>query len=361
MAQNPELPDGAKHPSVTFITRKWPPAMGGMETYCKRLTEEMAKTHALDIIALPGKANGDAPAALSLVWFGLTTAIRILFMKPASIIHIGDVASWPLGWVASLRYSKSKIVLSAHGSDLNYATGNGLLPRIYARYIGLATKLLPKVKVIANSNWIADLAREQGFSDVVTVPLATDIKAEQMPGQHNDCLFFAGRIMPSKGLSFIVKEVMPLLSIPLKIRVAGTVWDEQEGSVLSDPSVEYLGVLDQKGLIEEYGKALCVVVPSLGKEGFGLVAAEAAACGGVVLASNHSGLKEVVTEDIGFVADPKNPAEWAAVIKKMRGWLPEDRSEFLQKSMAITRARYGWNRVAKDTLSAYGTHFGDLC
>ncbi|VAV90241.1 hypothetical protein MNBD_ALPHA04-707 [hydrothermal vent metagenome] len=338
---------------IRFITRKWAPAMGGMETYCLRLTEEMAKTQKLDIIALPGKSNGDVPSAFSLIWFGLKTAVRLLFTKPAKIVHIGDVASWPLGWIASLRHPASKIILSAHGSDLNFATGQGLAARLYAGYISLATKLLPGATLIANSGWIADLADQQGFGKIVTVPLATDVKALQAPNSHNGCLFFAGRIMPSKGLSYLVEKVLPLLPNPPKIRVAGTVWDEQEGRILKSPLVEYLGLLAPDQLVKEYGAALCAVVPSLTKEGFGLVAAEAAACGAVVLASDHSGLAEVVTEDIGFVAAVDDPQTWAATIMKIHDWPDEKRAKFIASSMRTAQDRYSWDRVARDTIAAY--------
>lgn len=327
--------------------------MGGMETYCLRLTEEISKKRALDIIALPGKSNGGVPPTLSLIWFGIETAVRLLFMQPVSVVHIGDIATWPLGWIASLRHSQTKIVLSAHGSDLNFAVGATIQSKVYAKYIWLASKLLGNAKIIANSDWIAKLARDQGFTNVVIVPLATDMKAKSLSYGHNDCLFFAGRIMPSKGLSFIVEEVLPLLKQPLKIRVAGTVWDKQEGLILSDPAVEYLGVLDQERLSQEFEQALCVVVPSLSREGFGLVAIEAAACGGVVLASDHSGLAEVVTKEVGFVADPKVSADWRTAIEKIQNWPQKYRTEHIKRSMEVAQTLYSWDRVAGDTLAEY--------
>lgn len=353
MIQRSSIPVGSKHPSVVFITRKWSPAMGGMETYCLRLTEEMAKTQVLDIVSLPGKSNGDVPSTAALIWFGIKTAFLLLFMKSVPVVHVSDMASWPLAWIASIRHPDSKIVLSAHGSDLNFATGKGLVAKIYAKYIWCAAKLLGQKKIIANSKWIADLARNQGFSNVTIVPLATDMKAKQAPVSHNGCLFFAGRIMPSKGLSFAVQKILPLLEKPMKIRVAGTVWDKEEGRMLSSPSVEYLGVLNQEQLAEEYGQALCVIIPSLSKEGFGLVAVEAAACGGIVLASDHSGLAEAVTKELGYVANPEIAQDWAAVIEEVQSWSNIARTAFTQKSSALAFTRYSWDRVAKETLAAY--------
>ena len=56
---------------LIFVTRKWPPAMGGMETYCFKLVEELRKRHAVELVALPGAADGSVPGAGQLVRFGL--------------------------------------------------------------------------------------------------------------------------------------------------------------------------------------------------------------------------------------------------------------------------------------------------
>ena len=347
------LEQQSNSPDVRFITRKWAPAMGGMETYCLRLSEQLSKTHRLDIMALPGKPNGDIPSRAALVGFGLKTAVRLLFAKPAKVVHLGDVAIWPLGWIASLRHPKSRIILSAHGSDLNYATQDTLLGRIYAGYVAVGARLLRRSSLIANSDWIAALAAQFGFQDVTKVALATDINSKTAAGPHNECLFFAGRIMASKGLSFIVGEVLPQFENPPRIRVAGTIWDEEEAKILESPLVEYLGILDPDQMACEYRQAMSVVVPSLAKEGFGLVAAEAAACGAVVIASDHSGLAEVVTPDIGFLADSKSPLGWVVAIENVRGWTNEERNHFAQNSQRTARSRYSWDRVARETVAVY--------
>lgn len=342
-----------ENPDVRFITRKWAPAMGGMETYCVRLTGELSKTHRLDIVALPGKPDGDVPSVGALIGFGLKTAVRLLLAKPAKVVHLGDVAIWPLGWIASLRHPNSRIILSAHGSDLNYATKDTFLGRLYAAYIKTGARLLGRSRLIANSDWIAGLAEQTGFQDVTKVALATDIPSQAVAGPHNECLFFAGRITPSKGLSYFVREVLSQIDNPPKLRVAGTIWDEEEAKILESPLVEYLGNLGPDQLAQEYGQAMAVVVPSLGKEGFGLVAAEAAACGAVVIASDHSGLAEVVTPDIGFVADSRSPQDWVTAIQTIRGWSSDKRNAFTANAQSAARTRYSWDRVARETAAVY--------
>ena len=46
---------------VMFITRKWPPAVGGMETWSVRLAEELARIGPVEVVALPGRADRRPP------------------------------------------------------------------------------------------------------------------------------------------------------------------------------------------------------------------------------------------------------------------------------------------------------------
>ena len=84
---------------ILFITRKWPPAVGGMETYCMELVRELERDCDVRLHALPGKPEGGAPGAGSLIAFGLATAWRVLgHGEKFDVVHGGDMAVWPLVW-----------------------------------------------------------------------------------------------------------------------------------------------------------------------------------------------------------------------------------------------------------------------
>jgi glycosyltransferase involved in cell wall biosynthesis len=63
-----------------------------------------------------------------------------------------------------------------------------------------------------------------------------------------------------------------------------------------------------------YRTAAAVAVPSLA-EGFGLVAAEAQACGGVVIASNRSALPEAIGA-AGILIDPTDREAWSDALRR---------------------------------------------
>ncbi|MDB2438423.1 glycosyltransferase family 4 protein [Hellea sp.] len=343
----------ARRPTVRFITRKWAPAVGGMETYCLQLTEHIKDDVDLDIHALPGNADGTAPGMFKIAGFGLKMMFKLLALPKTDVAHISDMASWPLGLMAKLRHPKTRIILSAHGSDLSFEQRSGILPKIYKAYMRLGALCLPRAVILANSQWIADLATRKGFEDVRLVPLATDMPVRTPSPAVSRHLFYAGRIIRSKGVSFIINEVLPLLPDDITLRVAGTVWEAEEGKALAHPRVKFLGQLDAEALAQEYGDALCVVVPSLAPEGFGLVAIEGALSGGVVLASNHTGLAETCDKGLGVLVVTGESAAWAEAIISTANWSASERRDFITQAQSQAQKRYSWPRVANDTLEAY--------
>ena len=82
---------------VFFVSRKWPPAMGGIETYAAELARELDARTELRTIVLPGRADGSVPGALALLAFGMRAAWRLATARsPAAVTHVADMAGWPL-------------------------------------------------------------------------------------------------------------------------------------------------------------------------------------------------------------------------------------------------------------------------
>ena len=338
-------------PDVRFISRKWPPAVGGMETYSVRITEEIAKRGKVEVIALPGRRTGDPPSPLALAAFAARVASKLLTQPPSPIVHVGDLASWPFAWLAKLRHSGSKIIISAHGSDASVAFRDGVIARLYKKYLHAGATLLPTATIIANSNYVADLSRRAGFRRVRVVPLATDFTGSS--SLQRTGLLYVGRISRRKGLRFIVEEVLPRLPAGTTLRVAGVVWQEAERELLGRAGVDYLGPLSAHALAEEYARAAAVLIPTRESEGFGLVAIEAAACGAFVIASAHSGLADVVHQPIGTTVPAHDPDAWVTAIREVLTRTPDTLAEYGEASKTWVDAHYRWPRVADATWALY--------
>jgi glycosyltransferase involved in cell wall biosynthesis len=113
------------------------------------------------------------------------------------------------------------------------------------------------------------------------------------------------------------------------------------------------------------------VVPSTFPEAFGMVAAEAAACGALPVSAGHSGLAEVTATLARAVPAPARP--WLsfevgdgavrAIAERLVAWLraPEDvRAATRDALVAVARERYSWEGVAAGVVAAAEGRHGDL-
>lgn len=344
-------------PEIVFVTRKWPPAVGGMETWSVRLSEELARLAPVKVIALRGREDGRPPSPFKLLLFPFTFARQFLSRRRAgAILHLGDMALWPLGLLAAPR---SRLVISAHGTDVSYPKRGGWRGKAYGAYLRLGARLLPQALVIANSAATQSAAAEAGWKDSRIVPLGTNMIGHVPNGAPDRHLLFAGRLIPLKGLSWFVREVLPLLPDDITLNVAGPQTDPAESAALDHPRVRYLGILDQNALGNACRDALCVVAPNIVPangtfEGFGLVATEAAAAGGIVIAARCGGLPSALANgDAGLLVEPGDAEAWKAAISDVAEWDLARRAAFIANALATIERGYRWPSVAKATLAAY--------
>jgi len=345
-------------PRIMFVTRKWAPAVGGMETYSMRLTEALREIEAVDVVALAGRADGMPPSALALLLFPFTVLKRLLSRRVMpEVLHIGDMALWPLGLFVLT--APTRILISAHGTDVAFHRRGGLKGRLYGAYLRLGARLMQNAKIIANSRATAKVLAETGWTSSAIVPLASDLRGPAPDGTHNGRLLFVGRLVKRKGLGWFVREVLPLLPDEIEVDVAGNGWDESETACLSNPQVRHLGSLRGNALVAAYREALCVVIPNIAMtngeyEGFGLVAPEAAACGGVVLAADCDGLQDAVRNgETGWLVPSGDAADWAEKIAEALAWTTEERKRHTASVAQAAKAYYNWQRVARETLQIY--------
>lgn len=330
-----------------------------METYCRELVHELRRRVDLDLFALPGRSDGRPPSVWSLARFGFKTAFALLHKSnDCDAVHGSDLAVWPLVWIAKRHRPGIRPVLSAHGTDIAFAHRSGLLPRLYAFYLGCGAWLLPSVVILANSQATASLCKKSGFLSIEVVHLAGMVGEANIPSPAPFVLF-VGRLLPRKGCAWFIHNVLPNLKATCELVIAGTVWDERERTALADPHVDFRGQQDHEQLIRLCQTATAVVVPNIdmgiqGFEGFGLSALEAAAAGGVVLASRLHGLTDAIIDGVtGFLLPANDADAWVTKIEDIQRWTPKERRAFIERSLDVIARSYSWSRVAEETIAAY--------
>jgi glycosyltransferase involved in cell wall biosynthesis len=128
-------------------------------------------------------------------------------------------------------------------------------------------------------------------------------------------------------------------------------------------SVELIGRLEHDEVAELLPGAEALVMPSTFPEAFGMVAAEAAACGALPVSAGHSGMLEVSRQlmealppQVGWLTSfPVERGAVEAIAGRLNGWLglPEaDRAAAREALVATARRLWSWEGVARGVLSA---------
>jgi glycosyltransferase involved in cell wall biosynthesis len=136
-------------------------------------------------------------------------------------------------------------------------------------------------------------------------------------------------------------------------------------------SVEFIGRLEHDEVAELLPKAEALVMPSTFPEAFGMVAAEAAACGVLPVSAGHSGMLEVSRKLATTLPDgaselvsfPVEEGAVEAIADRLNRWfeLPDDKRAEARKALVATAQRlWSWEGVAGGVLAASAGQLDDL-
>jgi glycosyltransferase involved in cell wall biosynthesis len=132
---------------------------------------------------------------------------------------------------------------------------------------------------------------------------------------------FAGRLSPEKGAADAI-TIAQLAGI--EIDLFGDVYDtdyarEQIDVRRTEPGVEVHAAVDQAALWDRMARAAVVLCPAKWEEPFGMVAAEAQACGAPVVAFRRGALADVILEGVtGFLVEPDDHRAAAEAVTSSR-------------------------------------------
>jgi starch synthase len=144
-------------------------------------------------------------------------------------------------------------------------------------------------------------------SKMRVVPYGVDLNTFYPSAKRSDEEFqvlFVGHVGVRKGISYLLDAFQKLRCERKHLSLVGFVFPEMESAlrqVRHDPRVSILGSVQHQQLREIMSKSHVMVLPSV-EDGFGLVMAQAMACGCVVIASQHTGGPDLFTDGSeGFI------------------------------------------------------------
>lgn len=231
---------------------------------------------------------------------------------------------------------------------------------IFGKNIERVTVHLPDI-IIAISDHINGELRSIGRErNIKTIHNGVDFeKIQAMPaGEQKWDAVYVGRLIDHKNVDMLLDAIATLdldMSINCAIIGDGPRRDELEkyaDTLGVGTQVEFLGLLDQKGVIRQVKNSKMLVLPSR-QEGFSTVILEAGACGVATITVDfeRNGSKAVIENGRnGFVTQPSSQALGSKIEHllrdhKLREQVSKGAREFAQEN--------DWDTITEKTLEVY--------
>jgi glycosyltransferase involved in cell wall biosynthesis len=348
-------------PRILFITRNYPPKIGGLEIYSYHLIDEFDKTCTVFKITL----SRSRPHLFWFLPYCLFKAAWLCRKHAIGNIHLCDGMLAPVGLVLK-HLTGARVTASVHGLDVTYplAVYQKVVPRCLSRLDMIFCGSRHGMEQCRQRRIPAQLCR--------IVPYGIDPAEFELPAE--DCfraqdigalagieldgrtiLLSLGRLVPRKGVAWFVSQVMPRLDRGYVYLIAGGGPDFQ----LVQRLIQEHGLAERVALLGQVNNAMRLrlmaradifIMPNVripgDMEGFGIAALEAGSSGLPVIASNIEGLKDAVIDGVtGHLVEERNVQQYVAAIRN---------SHFSRESVrsAVNR-QFNWPHIA----SRYHTFF----
>ncbi len=240
--------------------------------------------------------------------FSYRFLFRVLIWKP-DVIH----AHWiiPGGLVSKLAPWVPRVI-TTHGGDV-YALNSRFM-------LALKRFILNSASVTAVNGEMSEKLISNSLTDQAEViPMGVkldNLDVEKTPGQ----IVFVGRLVEKKGLKYLL-EAVKNLDCQLKVIGDGPLAESLKPNAADN--VEFLGQLSKAEVMRVIAQSELMVIPSViaengDREGLPVTLMEAASNQTAVIASNLSGINEVVIdEETGLLTDQRDVEALKTAISRL--------------------------------------------
>jgi glycosyltransferase involved in cell wall biosynthesis len=345
---------------ILFISRAYPPVVGGIENHNYALSQWLPKH-----VETKTLANRFGKKLLPL-FLPLAVIYALIFMLRRDTLLLGDGVLSIVGWFVKVFYrDRKRVVCILHGLDLTYP-----LPLYQKLWVGHFIPASDQLIAVGNETIEAGISRGLAESKFIFIPNGVDseqfapkniprsrlaaLLKTDIQGKH--ILYSAGRLVKRKGVAWFIQNVLPSLPENIIYVVSGSGPDlENIIKAVRESSmgkrVFILGFVSDDVrdiLLNTCDIFIQANIPVAGDmEGFGLSVLEAASTGIPVIAAKLEGLKDAIHDrENGFLVDPEHPESFRYIILT----LFEDniaRRNFGAKAREYTKKHFHWQSISK--------------
>lgn len=345
----------ARGHAVTCYNRKGHHVSG--REFDRQILSEYKGVRLKDVITIDKKGL----AAMTSSFFA---AIKAAVGK-YDIVHFHAEGPCAMIWIPKL-FGK-RCVCTIHGLDHKREKWTGFAKK----YILFGEKMAVKFadEMIVLSQGVQEYFRQTYGRKTVFIPNGVtmpknknaDLITSQFDLRKDDYILFLGRIVPEKGLRYLV-EAFEQVDTDKKLVIAGgssdteDFWNELKEMTKEDNRIVFTGFVQGQLLEEFYSNAYVYTLPS-DLEGMPLSLLEAMSYGNCCLVSDIAECAEVVEDKAVTFAKGKV----ADLTEKMQ-WLCDDSEAVLKyknEAADFICKKYNWDRIVDRTLELYHESFDD--
>lgn len=357
---------------VLFITRKYPPQIGGMENYSYGLINNIKCEK--KIIALSHSQK-------HLWWFLPYAQVKGVFLaRKVDLVYLCDSLLAPIGFIIK-KVTKRPVLCTAHGLDITY--NNWLYQNFFVRFI----KYLDKVICVSKSTFLECKLRKIPQEKLTVIPNGVEVnkfftqrdKRKELeeivnqPIENKKIIVSVGRLVKRKGIYWFIDQVFPKLPKKVIFLIIGKAdWRDarnKEAYLVKkliqrkgfEKRIFMLGEVPDQYLKIIYNAADLFVMPNIpvkgDKEGFGLVALEAASSGLPVVASAIEGICEAIySGKNGFLVKCQDIDGFVSKIVSLLAMDKERMNDLKKQIRKFTIENFSWSKICQLYLNEFEKH-----
>lgn len=335
---------------LLFITRTYPPLIGGMEKFASDFYENYSKKKGdIDVLANSGGKKMMPFFFIKVIYF------LVFYSRSYDVIHLYDAVLSPLTLIIKA-FSRAKISFTVNGLDIVYSHFG------YQKFIPFFLGKADKIFAISYHTMEQCTLRGIPKGKLEVIPVGFDFGAAEIfsddkksvimsrfnvPENDTKLLITVGRLVKRKGHVWFIENVLKELPTHYLYLIAGD--GPERDSIMEtvrrlklEKQVYLLGQISNEEKACLYQVAYRFVMPNISvendQEGFGIVLLEAGHYGLPVIASNIEGIKDsVIDQKTGRLVNERDANGFLDGIVKFT----TDRSSI----SAILESFFNWSRV----------------
>ena len=336
--------------------------VGGGERYPTELSRAMARYVPTTLVSLSEKGSSRHEGNLTIKIYPALKYVGGKRVNPLSPWFLLDVLRAPV--VHCHQYqtlmANMGVLLGSLVGKRTFITDHGGGGRNYARRLGIDRRL---TALLAVSHFSASFFPDLSSKTTIIGSGVNPNHFRCLDLDRNRSVLYVGRLLPNKGIDYLIQAVRPDTPLRLVGRPYDPVYLQRLRHLADGKHVEFITEATDEDILREYNSASVTVLASVFRssdgvprpmsELLGITLLESMACETPVVCTKVGGMPEAVLDEVtGFVVRPNDPDALAAAVYRLLDDPAKARSMGKAGRQHVLE-NWTWDLVARRCLEAY--------